>query len=197
MNARLAAVKFALVLALAGAVPGLAQALTFTLKGSANEPPASQGYALDFSVSASFAEYDAIYVYAEPSSTLLLAVVNANGDQVDRIFFEADLLGAKAIVTGDPAASRGRFIVPFRPGPRDQKIRVVLRNEESRILLADARVNPRRFEFSSTVNFGLEKSSGTTFNHCCRSANCGLLCAACGSAYFYCDLANCTETQCL
>lgn len=186
------------VLLLLGALPGVAQigSLGVTLKGSSGEPPAAGGYSLEMSASGTL-EYDALYVYAGPGDTPLLTLVNGDAAEVERLFFEADLVGSKAILTGSPTGGRGRFLLPFRPGPRDDRIRVVLRQADRRVLIAEARVNPRRFEFASTVTFGLAKSGEPTFNHCCRSSYCGPLCATCTGPYFYCDLANCTETQCL
>lgn len=73
---------------------------------------------------------------------------------------------------------------------------VVLRTADSRLLIADAAVNLRRFDFTTTAILPVGKAS-IVYTHCCQSAMCPRQCGTCNGPYFSCDVITCTEVQCI
>lgn len=76
---------------------------------------------------------------------------------------------------------------------------VVLRTTDGQEqVVADALVNLRRFDFTTSVTLGGEPGEVATtakYTHCCRGGTCDRICIECETASFTCNLIDC-DIQC-
>lgn len=161
-----------------GVLEGNGGKLTYRLKISAESGTAFSGRAL--------------LVYAEPSHTLLLAHVDPVGSGLE------SYRGALAMMRGALHAFQHSVTVPYHP-LTDRRVVVVVRKEDGQEwVAADALVNLRKFEFSTTISaeesYG-ELPSAAKYTHCCRGGSCDRICAECETASFTCNLIDC-DIQC-
>lgn len=96
---------------------------------------------------------DAIVVFAEPSHTLLLAHVSAQGTARDLIIQKMTSAGALAVTSGSDLNFRHVLTLPYNPGWTDERISVVLRSGEGDLLLSNAAMDIDSFHIVSTLTF--------------------------------------------
>ena len=130
----------------------------------------------------------ALLVFAEPSHSLLLAHVDPS------YHGPADFREAFALMRGPAGAFRHSVTLPYHP-LTDQRIAVVLKGSDGQEwVVADAMVNLRSFEFSTSFE-GDPITSSAKYHHCCRGPRCSQMCIDCDTPDFTCDLIEC-DIQC-
>jgi hypothetical protein len=139
---------------------------------------------------------DALLVYAEPSHTLLFAHVDTRaplespGDEE---------LGKQALslAYGRPGRRfQHALSLPYNPKAlADTRVEVVMRWRGQSYLLASGKVNVSDFQYSTTFSTLVQVDGFKEFlggMHCCSGPLCEKVCATCPTAFFECDLVNCT-----
>jgi len=130
----------------------------------------------------------ALLVFAEPSHSLLLAHVDPSFQGPE------DFREALALMRGPSDALRHSVTLPYHP-LTDRRIVVVLKgNDGQERVVADAKVNLRNFEFSTSFEAG-PVTNAAVYHHCCRGTRCSQMCIDCETVSFTCDLIDC-DIQC-
>lgn len=161
---------------------------TLQMSGGLEHVSGREGFRLDISYSAESFPHagQALLVYAEPSHSLLLAHVDADLDL-------ADYREALALTRGSASRARQSLSLPYHPFT-DRRIVVVLKDGGGRDqVLADATVNLRSFDFSTS--FEGDPVASSAYHHCCRGPRCEQMCVDCDTPEFTCDLIEC-DIQC-
>lgn len=170
-------------------LPALAQQNPATLQvsGGLEQVSGRQAFRLDVAYNAeSFPRAQALLVYGEPSHSLLLA-------HVDPDFDLADHREALALTRGSAARVRHSLSLPYHPFT-DRRIVVVLQDASgNRQVVADATVNLRSFDFSTS--FDGDPIASAVYHHCCKGPRCEQMCVDCSTPEFTCDLVEC-DIQC-
>lgn len=162
---------------------------TLQVSGGLEHVSGKQGFRLNLSYGGGSFTHSgqALLVYAEPSHSLLLAHVDPS--LVDL----ADYGAALALTKGPSRSIRHSLSLPYQPFT-DKRIVVVLKDGSgSEWVVADATVNLRSFDFSTS--FEGDPIAGTVYHHCCRGTRCQQICVDCDTPEFTCDLIEC-DIQC-
>lgn len=129
----------------------------------------------------------ALLVFAEPSHSLLLAHVEPSYQGAE------DFGEALALMRGPSDGFRHSVTLPYHP-LTDRRIVVVLKDGIGQEwLIADAMVNLRSFDFSTSFAGG--PIAAAVYHHCCRGPRCSQMCIDCDTPEFTCDLIDC-DIQC-
>ena len=168
-------------------LPAMAQTSTGALQVSGGLVHVSgrQAFRLELSYNSGISDRadQAILVYAEPSHSLLLAHVDPSLPDT------ANFKGALALTRGSVQKARHSLSLPYHPFT-DNRIVVVLKDETgSERRVADATVNLRNFDFSTS--FEVDPVASTIYHHCCRGPRCAQMCVDCDTPEFTCDLVEC------
>ncbi len=152
---------------------------------------------IDYRQAAGAPACDGVAVFAEPSHTLLLALINSKAKRPDSVFSR---LPAGPRGTGDFAAASQRSSLLYHPavalvggkGVRrptaDSRLDVIVYREGVAHVVTRARVNFSRFRFTSLFDIGA--GGGPVNETQCCGDNCG--CVDCGAKNnFCCDMINC------
>jgi hypothetical protein len=160
---------------------------TLQVSGGLERVSGRQGFRLDVSYSAESSPHGkALLVYAEPSHSLLLAHVDPDLDL-------ADYREALALTRGSASRARHSLSLAYHPFA-DRRIVVVLKDGSGREqVIADATVNLRSFDFSTS--FEGDPIASAVYHHCCRGPRCAQMCVDCDTPEFTCDLIEC-DIQC-
>lgn len=162
---------------------------TLQVSGGLERVSGKQGFRLNLSYGEGSFTHSAraLLVYAEPSHSLLLAHVDP------ALLDSADYRAALALTKGSSKSIRHSLSLPYQPFT-DKRIVVVLKDGTgTELVVADATVNLRSFDISTSFEGDLIASA--VFHHCCRGPRCQQMCVDCDTPEFTCDLIEC-DIQC-
>jgi hypothetical protein len=142
----------------------------------------------------------ALVIYSEPSHTLLFAQVNSELPRFHDLARAYEAQGAMVLGWGGLASFQQRFPMPraWVPPKSDDSISAAIRWAGREYTVARAFGHVDDFDFSTRFR---QARRGEDFviefvQHCCWGTHCGQMCITCPTAWFFCNLIDCS-IECL